>query len=55
VNDDMKIIWKEAVTFVVPTRHSGATEENYENLTQDRDLNPEPPEYEAGVLILDWQ
>jgi hypothetical protein len=33
----------------------GRTEENHENLSQDslspgRDLNPEPPEYETGVL-----
>jgi hypothetical protein len=35
----------------------GGTEENYGNLNQDyrslgRDLNPGPPEYQAGVLTI---
>jgi hypothetical protein len=42
--------------FKVLSRHSsGESEENHGNFSQDsrytrRDLNPGPPEYEAGVL-----
>jgi hypothetical protein len=40
----------------VASQHSiGGTEENHDNVSQDslslgRNLNPRPPEYEAGVL-----
>jgi hypothetical protein len=40
---------------VLPHHSSGGPEENHEKLSQDtmsadRDLNPGPPEYEAGAL-----
>jgi hypothetical protein len=50
--------WKEAVVayFKVLSRHlPGGTEKTHKNHSQDslspgRNLNSEPPEYEAGVL-----
>jgi hypothetical protein len=55
MNDELERICKEAVVsiFEVLSRNfPGWTEENHKNLIQgSRDLNPEPPEYEAGVLI----
>jgi hypothetical protein len=58
MNNALEKIWKEAVVtlFQVLSRHlPGGTEKFHENLIQDnnclaRDLNPGPPEYEAGVL-----
>jgi hypothetical protein len=50
-------MWKWSWPYfkVLSLHLSGGTEETVENLSQDcrspgRDLNQEPPEYEAGVL-----
>jgi hypothetical protein len=58
VNDELTKIWKEALwpNFKVLSLHSPRkTKENHEKLRRNsrspgRDLNPEPPEYETGVL-----
>jgi hypothetical protein len=58
VNDELERIVKRRSShmFKVLAGHStGGTEESQETISQDsqspgRDLNPEAPEYEAGVL-----
>jgi hypothetical protein len=58
VNDELEMTWKERpwFNFKLLSRHlPGATEETTRILTQDsrspdQDLNPEPTEYEVGVL-----
>jgi hypothetical protein len=58
VNDELERIWKEAVAAYFKTllrQLSGGTEENHVNQSQEsrstgQDLNPGPPEYEAGAL-----
>jgi hypothetical protein len=57
-NGELKRICKEAVAayFKALSRHlPGGTEENNENHSRDswspgRDINPEPPEYETGMI-----
>jgi hypothetical protein len=56
VNDELEKMWKEAVVaFKLLSRHLSEGTDEYHETPQDsrppgRDLNPGPPEYEAGVL-----
>jgi hypothetical protein len=58
MNDELERMWKEAVVAkfkVLLFRHfPGGTEKNQNvsqhSLSPGRNLNPGPPEYEAGVL-----
>jgi hypothetical protein len=57
--NELERIWKEAVVTyfkVLSRRLPGWAEENHKILIQDnrpsdRDLNPRPPEYKAGLLL----
>jgi K+-transporting ATPase c subunit len=57
MNNTLEGIWKEAVVaqcFLLSLYFLGRTKRNHEKhqdgRSQGRDLNPGPPEYEAGVL-----
>jgi hypothetical protein len=56
VNDELEKMWKEAVVaFKLLSRYFSEGTDEYHETPQDsrslgRELNPGPPEYEAGVL-----
>jgi hypothetical protein len=59
VNDELARMWKRPwPNFKVLSRNSPeGTDENHKNISQKsrspgRDLNPGPPEYEAGALTI---